>query len=148
MGVATENAHKNEGHIPGPRKTVAEASLVPQKIAGQLGKGGTPGGTRTPDAQLRTLPLYPLSYRGMQTRTGMLCQTPYGGPRGGLPPGAVRPPGHQWRASRSDGRTLTKSIPKGPVRVKGHRRCRLLAAETLSAATIIQAGRNMGGIPP
>ena len=26
---------------------------------------GTPGGTRTPDAQLRTLPLYPLSYRGM-----------------------------------------------------------------------------------
>ena len=30
-----------------------------------IGYGGTPGGTRTPDAQLRTLPLYPLSYRGM-----------------------------------------------------------------------------------
>ena len=25
---------------------------------------GTPGGTRTPDARLRTPPLYPLSYRG------------------------------------------------------------------------------------
>ena len=30
-----------------------------------IGYGGTPGGTRTPDAQLRTLPLYPLSYRGL-----------------------------------------------------------------------------------
>ena len=26
---------------------------------------GTPGGTRTPDARLRTPPLYPLSYRGI-----------------------------------------------------------------------------------
>ena len=26
---------------------------------------GTPGGTRTPDARLRTPPLYPLSYRGL-----------------------------------------------------------------------------------
>ena len=30
----------------------------------------TPGGTRTPDARLRTPPLYPLSYRGKLVEIG------------------------------------------------------------------------------
>ena len=38
-----------------------ESSICPMLYL----KGSTPGGTRTPDARLRTPPLYPLSYRGM-----------------------------------------------------------------------------------
>ena len=37
-----------------------------------IGYGGTPGGTRTPDARLRTPPLYPLSYRGRLVEIGGL----------------------------------------------------------------------------
>jgi hypothetical protein len=32
-----------------------------------LGERGAHGGTRTPDARLRTAALYPLSYAGMRT---------------------------------------------------------------------------------
>ena len=49
---------------------------------------GTPGGTRTPDAQLRTLPLYPLSYRGMMR--WMLVET-----------GGIEPPTSALRTPRS-----------------------------------------------
>ena len=51
-------------------------------------KYGTPGGTRTPDAQLRTLPLYPLSYRGMMRL--MLVET-----------GGIEPPTSALRTPRS-----------------------------------------------
>ena len=37
-----------------------------------IGYDGTPGGTRTPDARLRTPPLYPLSYRGRLVEIGGL----------------------------------------------------------------------------
>ena len=53
-----------------------------------IGYGGTPGGTRTPDAQLRTLPLYPLSYRGMMQL--VLVET-----------GGIEPPTSALRTPRS-----------------------------------------------
>ena len=53
-----------------------------------IGYGGTPGGTRTPDAQLRTLPLYPLSYRGMMQL--LLVET-----------GGIEPPTSALRTPRS-----------------------------------------------
>ena len=37
---------------------------------------GTPGGTRTPDARLRTPPLYPLSYRGITSGGDRGARTP------------------------------------------------------------------------
>ena len=74
---------------------------------------GTPGGTRTPDAQLRTLPLYPLSYRGMMRclRVGIAttlisCKGPlpttitiYSIPKGQLSVKTVRCPNRPERHS-------------------------------------------------
>ena len=49
-----------------------------------IGYGGTPGGNRTPDARLRTPPLYPLSYRGTMV-VGLTVQNQEPGPFPTLP---------------------------------------------------------------
>ena len=48
-----------------PRPLVLETSALAKLSYAPTFLNGTPGGTRTPDARLRTPPLYPLSYRGL-----------------------------------------------------------------------------------
>ena len=54
-----------ESDTPAHRSTTVSPRLIAVKDQGSRQTGdGTRGGTRTPDAHLRTVALYPLSYAG------------------------------------------------------------------------------------
>ena len=106
-----------EERLPRPRAAsipTPEDSLIPgmdtegtvlREMVLSTVTGGTPGGTRTPDARLRTPPLYPLSYRGLLVEFGN---------RFGVPLKPSRPSGRfEQRSGLSQERWRLSSIGNG-----------------------------------